>query len=655
MIKILFLAANPKDTDPLRIGEEVREIKERLLATKYRDHFIVEQEWAVRVTDLDLYLLRHQPHIVHFSGHGSTGGEIILEDENGFSKPVAPDKLKNLFTLLKNNIYCVVLNACFSKIQAEAIAESIECVLGMSTSISDGGAIKFAAKFYQALGFDQNIQTAFDLGCQAIESPTLDEFNTPKLITLRGVDPKTICPIQILFKTIHPKYLIPYYLKSIITKYKEWGKKYTLVEATHDIDTRFKDMVVGECKMKEHHLFDAIKYHNPVIVIGEPGIGKTTNIIKSVLDLASHAQKHLNKEKGHTNYLPVLIILRERYFSSEGEGENRIVNMINDSISVMNYRLGEIGFKALWETYELNFVFLFDGLDEILDSLDSTVNSDRDSLIFTLISFIEKYKMRNKFMLSTRKRYYYSKLAYDGVLELKKLDLLSGQLKKFIERYTDKNTAEIIFNEMDKRLKTLAQNPRFLWLMIKYYLEHEVFMRSLARLIDAYVRKMLSPDFGENSPALNDTYDYLTTLAFEIVDKESQGLMVDKRKANEIRNSLIEGKQVDTLPNLEKLETCHILMIGERDHKINFNEQFIQDFFAARRIAQIWNDCWQTSKDKMLKFIKDNSWHDSFTLSAGFFKIVEDKDELYKLKLLINYTKKYDIILAGKLIGNADF
>jgi hypothetical protein len=41
MIKILFLAANPKDTDPLRLGEEVRAIKERLRLADQRDQFVV--------------------------------------------------------------------------------------------------------------------------------------------------------------------------------------------------------------------------------------------------------------------------------------------------------------------------------------------------------------------------------------------------------------------------------------------------------------------------------------------------------------------------------------------------------------------------------------------------------------------------------------
>ena len=130
---------------------------------------MVEEESAVRVVDLQTHLLHHRPHIVHFSGHGSSDGQIILEDQEGHSDPVSPSALSRLFAALKDNIRCVVLNACYSEAQASGIVESIECVIGMTRAIEDASAIAFAASFYQALGYGKSIQTAFDLGCSEIE------------------------------------------------------------------------------------------------------------------------------------------------------------------------------------------------------------------------------------------------------------------------------------------------------------------------------------------------------------------------------------------------------------------------------------------------------------------------------------------------------
>ncbi len=190
-IKILFLAANPIDTPPLRLDAEVRAIDQALRRSEFRNHFDIEQHWAVRLTDLQEYLLRHQPDIVHFSGHGSNVNQIILEDETGNSRQVSTSALSQLFSILRDNIRCVVLNACYSEHQGQAIAEHIDCVVGMSSSILDATAISFASAFYQALGFGRDVKTAFDLGCVQIDFEDLNEQEKPRIIAIR-TDPKDI-------------------------------------------------------------------------------------------------------------------------------------------------------------------------------------------------------------------------------------------------------------------------------------------------------------------------------------------------------------------------------------------------------------------------------------------------------------------------------
>lgn len=182
-LKILFLASNPLDSDRLRLDEEIRGIKQALVQAEFRDKFDVEQEWAVRVSDLQEYFLRHKPNIVHFSGHGSPSNEIILEDNDGNSRSVSIRALSQLFSALKDNIRCVVLNACFSFPQAEAIAKHIDCVVGMSKAIGDSAAVSFAVAFYRALGYGRNVKTAFELGCGQIDLEGMEEQDTPKLLT----------------------------------------------------------------------------------------------------------------------------------------------------------------------------------------------------------------------------------------------------------------------------------------------------------------------------------------------------------------------------------------------------------------------------------------------------------------------------------------
>jgi hypothetical protein len=188
-IKILFLASLPDDQSRLRLDKEYREIEARIRASEYRDRLELVSRWAVRARDLQDVLLREKPQIVHFSGHGSATEELILEDDQGRTRPVSKKALTGLFRILKDDIRVVVLNACFSKPQAEAIAEQVGCAVGMKQAIGDVAAIEFASAFYQAIGYDQSIQTAFDLGCNALQLLGIPEEDTPTLVARRPAKP----------------------------------------------------------------------------------------------------------------------------------------------------------------------------------------------------------------------------------------------------------------------------------------------------------------------------------------------------------------------------------------------------------------------------------------------------------------------------------
>src|SRR5438874_10211252 len=81
-IKILFVSANPSGTTPLKLDEEVWEIEAKIRAAEHRDSLELITKWAVRPDDLLQSLNQHKPHIVHFSGHGSSTEEIILLDKH---------------------------------------------------------------------------------------------------------------------------------------------------------------------------------------------------------------------------------------------------------------------------------------------------------------------------------------------------------------------------------------------------------------------------------------------------------------------------------------------------------------------------------------------------------------------------------------------
>jgi len=177
---ILILAANPKDTQRLRLDKEANEIEKGLRLSRHRDHFVVHQKQAVQIEDIRRNLLDLQPQIVHFSGHGETDG-LLVEDKNGKTAFVPLDALADLFRLCKDDVECVLLNACYSESQADAINQHIEYVVGMREGIGDEAAIEFAVGFYDALGAGKSVEEAFEFGCNAIRLKGISEHLIPVL------------------------------------------------------------------------------------------------------------------------------------------------------------------------------------------------------------------------------------------------------------------------------------------------------------------------------------------------------------------------------------------------------------------------------------------------------------------------------------------
>lgn len=122
-----------------------------------------------------------KPQIVHFSGHGLGSDGIVVEDDQGNSKIISTEALASLFSLFADQVECVLLNACHSEVQAIAIAQNINYVIGMSHEIGDRAAIKFATGFYDALGAGKSVEVAYGFGCNAIQLESISEHLTPQI------------------------------------------------------------------------------------------------------------------------------------------------------------------------------------------------------------------------------------------------------------------------------------------------------------------------------------------------------------------------------------------------------------------------------------------------------------------------------------------
>jgi hypothetical protein len=184
---ILFLSADPTNEARLRLGQEVRDIQQRLSLAKLRKKIKMVERMSVRPGDITQAIFDTEPQIIHFSGHGTASGDLCFENELGKMHPIPPEALASLFALLSDQVNCVILNACYSAIQAQAIAEHIDYVIGMKQGIGDNAAITFATGFYKALGAGRAIEEAFNYGIVELKLFNLPEDLTPVLIKKKSI------------------------------------------------------------------------------------------------------------------------------------------------------------------------------------------------------------------------------------------------------------------------------------------------------------------------------------------------------------------------------------------------------------------------------------------------------------------------------------
>jgi hypothetical protein len=220
-MKILFLAANPPGTARLDLDKEVSKIEEGLQRSKLRDQFQLVSKWAVDSNSLRRALLEENPDIIHFSGHGEGQAGLVLVGQDGKPKPATAEALSGLFEQF-SNIKCVLLNACYAEVQAKAIVEHIDYVIGMRQAVRDDAAIAFATGFYDGLGYGKSIDVAFALGCNAVQFELASFSSRTRSRKAIPVDFENVeTPVEPL-----PDYLIPVLLK------KETGSTESLTNPT---------------------------------------------------------------------------------------------------------------------------------------------------------------------------------------------------------------------------------------------------------------------------------------------------------------------------------------------------------------------------------------------------------------------------------------
>ncbi len=165
-LKILMLTANPAGSYQLELEKEHSRITKKLQEKTEQFSLIVHH--AVNNTEFKELNETTKPNVLHFSGHGNSNGIMLQNDDKNGSALLTARALDALFEYFADEgvlFKAVVLNACYTEDQAQAIANHVPYVIASTTAISDEAAIAFSVGFYFKLDAQGgNIEQSFRSG-----------------------------------------------------------------------------------------------------------------------------------------------------------------------------------------------------------------------------------------------------------------------------------------------------------------------------------------------------------------------------------------------------------------------------------------------------------------------------------------------------------
>lgn len=403
MISILFLSANPDTTTRLRIEEEYNKIDERIRGSEFRDQFNLVQKHAVSISKVQESLLRFKPNIVHFSGHGSNKGRLIFENPVGYQEEADPRALSKLFEIINNDeeisdeekIRLVVLNSCYSDKQARAIANFVDCVVGISDTIKDDSATAFAESFYQALGFGRSIESAFKLGRNQLGLGGDPDEKILRLKQREGINASEIVLTS-------PKRSVPS-LSDDLESFTvgKTGRASILKEINHWKESARKPyQILLSCKGNDLTFRLPVLLHrqdDSFTLVAKDGTGRYVEIVKDAL-----ASRITEERPGHA----LLYVNGYRVFIKDLGSKNGTLvedtTLLKSQSAVLNvgdrFLIGNTFFivkeivtevkhiaqsKDLWSSFRYTYVSLLDRLIE---------DNDLDSFVTKLGDFVGEFK-----------------------------------------------------------------------------------------------------------------------------------------------------------------------------------------------------------------------------------------------------------------------
>lgn len=414
---------------------------------------------------------------------------------------------------------------------------------------------------------------------------------------------------------------------------EEEQKKEKKSQTEYDENERYSE------KLSKSLLFsDVIKENQRLLIIGDPGAGKSTSLQWVTY---SYAEQIISPQKE----LPVPIYLELKWYK-------------NNLLELIVTCFGENGIVCDEETIKDwikkgRFLFILDGFDEVRDP--SKCLSDIKQLM--------GFSRESRFVVASRKIEHLKDFQSLGFKKAEVKQLSDSQVELFVEKYLGKEKGIMLLKELERHiLLNEARNPLILWLMTLEFREEksQISINKGMLFKNVVEHHFLKEWESKVISAERDTQKYtdlkieaLSKLAFSTIEEENS-IKVEEEKAKETIDAFIKEGRTDykNLRDeiLNQLFDSHILI--KAGSQISFWHKSFRDYFAALKLKEIFSK----EPKKFMKRYVTEKWEDSLLFLIGIMDKPSDfVDNLVQPFWLYFLTTSshfpFRLSLAAKCIG----
>jgi HEAT repeat protein len=420
-------------------------------------------------------------------------------------------------------------------------------------------------------------------------------------------------------------------------------------------------MVVGEAL----ELADAVKHHNRIVILGDPGSGKTTLVRYLALKHAQALSANEAQAGGDLGPTRFPILIRIADYAEHGVWRQKALSDFLIDYSVMQ-ECPKAGLSDLLTTRlsEGNCLILLDGLDEIVNP------DDRRSIVQRIENFVRRYDHpSNSFVVTSRTAGYRSAPLAEGFTHYTVQEMDDRQIRRFLEQWClAVETAQTPELSLDARraaaqhqmsgilqaiqtpgVRRMAANPLLLRVLA---LIHHTGARLPQKRIELYklaadtLARTWRPAQGVPELALvQERYltGLLSKLAYWLHLNKPTGLGTEREVKTILGEEWVRIKQYDREADDPEIVTeidtfllavrVHTGLFVERaPRRYGFMHLTFEEYYAARYL-----EIRAKSRAQMIrKHLHDPRWDEPILLALGFVSLEspEDAAELIETAVL---------------------